>query len=415
MARCRVIWYALTFLAALPLIAFSDNVNVDHQMPEVQAWESFMNAARDVGSEFLRRYPQGTESERAEALEYLSQQLATSVQLTFADRDRDLPLLRLGATNIGKWGLDGADARYVGAALDPAGRYRLSGRLGTARVTAVQIVRDHPTYAAYGSLADADLGSPGSEVSILIAAERPATWYGPWLELSPQANRLLIREYFGDWGTEQPATWRLERLDPSATAAPLPVLRDATTALGLVQSRFENRLHIWMPWIERTRERLVNRLVQLSPDGQGLTNNVYGEGWFRLADDEVLLIEMDAPQAALWSFQLGNLWWESLDYIHRTGSINGYQALPDSDGRYRIVIAATDPGYANWLDTSGHGEGAIMYRFQNSHNAPLPTARLLKRSALAAAMPFDATRVSPKQRSVQIAERRVHAQRRWSP
>lgn len=415
MSRAGYACAVAVLLGVASMTVFGEQRGDDGPSADIRAWEAFMNAARDAGSEFLRRYPQGEGSDRAEALLYLSQQLAGSVQLTLADQDRDLPLLRLGATNIGKWGFDGADARYLGAALDPAGRYRLSGQLGTARLTAVQVVTDHPVYAAHGSLSDAALGTPGSEVTVLLAAERPADWQGAWLALPAQANRLVIREYFGDWASESPARWRLERLDTAGTPAPLPDLAGATASLTKVQARFENRLHIWMPWLERTRERSTNTLVPLGPGGQGLANNVYGEGWFRLADDEVLLIEFDSPQAALWSLQLGNMWWESLDYIHRTGSINGDQAIADGDGRYRIVVADRDPGYANWLDTGGHREGAMMYRFQNSSNAPLPAVRLLKRGALDAAMPQDAARIDAAQRAEQIALRRAHAHRRWSP
>lgn len=56
-----------------------------------------------------------------------------------------------------------------------------------------------------------------------------------------------------------------------------------------------------------------------------------------------------------------------------------------------------------------------MYRFQNSRNAPLPAVRLLKRGALDAAMPRDAARIDAAQRAQQIALRRAHAHRRWSP
>lgn len=382
---------------------------------EVQAWRSYMDATRDAGVAFLEAHPQGDAADRAEALLYLVSQLSISVQMTMAARDRDLPLLRLGATNIGKWGLDGADARYLGAAIDPAGRYMLRGTLGSARISAVQVVSDFPRFVAHASLPDEDLKSAGSEVEVLLSAQRPLDWQGLWLPLEQDANRLVIREYFGDWQLEEPASWRLERLDVAAPPTRLPDPASTLPILEEIVARLRNRLEIWMPWVERTRDSLANQLVQLSPGGQGLQSNIYGEGWFSLAEDEVLLVEMEAPQAMLWSIQLGNMWWESLDYIHRPGSLNSEQSLPDPDGRYRIIIAAADPGYANWLDTGGRGEGAIMYRFQNSRNSPLPVATLHKISALPAVMPKDAVMATPAMREAQRELRRAHAHRRWSP
>ena len=383
--------------------------------PEILAWREFMDTLRDAGVAFLEAHPQGDTADRAEALFYLASQLATSVDMTLAAADSDLPLLRLGATNIGKWGLDGADAKYLGAAIDPSGSYRLHATLGSARVSAVQVVSDFPRYAAHGSLSNQELGGAGAEISVHFSAQRPADWDGLWLPLPPEADRILVREYFGDWSVEQPGAWRLERIDAGPPGERLADPAAAAVELGDATARFQHRLNIWMPWIERTRSTHVNQLVQLGPTGQGLQNNVYGEGWYRLDDDEVLLVELDAPKADLWSIQLSNLWWESLDYIHRSGSLNSAQARPDPDGRYRIVIAAKDPGYANWLDTGGHSEGAMMYRFQNTRDNPLPHARLLKRADLGSVMPENAVTLTAEQREAQRAIRRAHAHRRWEP
>lgn len=83
-------------------------------------WVELMESVQQAGVEFLRENPQTDELERAEGSLYLTQQLATSMQAVLAERDKRLPLLRLGATNIGKWGLDAPDAKYQGALLAQA-------------------------------------------------------------------------------------------------------------------------------------------------------------------------------------------------------------------------------------------------------------------------------------------------------
>lgn len=150
-------------------------------------------------------------------------------------------------------------------------------------------------------------------------------------------------------------------------------------------------------------------------EDEGLGDNAYGSGWFDLQDGELLLIELEPPDALLWSFQLGNLYWESIDYVRRTGSLNGEQLRPSSDGKVRIVIAAEDPGVPNWLDTGGYREGAILYRYQQTKSAPVPVARLLERSALRSELPPDTPTVSAEERAGELAVRRAHAARRWGP
>ena len=384
---------------------------------DIVAWEAFMNAARDTGTAFLREHPQGNEKDRAEALLYLTQQLSSGVQQTLAAADTALPLLRVGATNINKWGLDSADARYLGAALQDDASYRLSGTLGSAKLTAVQVVTDYPQYRAHASLSGRDLQADSAGRFEVHLGRTPSEgWNGPWLPLPEGANRLVVREYFGDWSQEHPGAWTLERLDqenmtPSDRVSPALVADQLEEIVAL----FTYRLAVWMPWLAKTRSERLNTLQQLSPGGQGLLNNVYGEGWFSLDSDEVLLIVLEAPEADLWSLQLGNLWWESLEYIHRTGSINGDQAIADPDGLYRIVVAPSDPGYANWLDTGGREEGAMMYRFLNSLNAPVPLVLRLSTSELQQHMPANAALISAEERTGQIALRRQHVLKRWAP
>jgi len=124
--------------------------------------------------------------DRAEGAVYLAQQAAAAVKYVLVQRDRHQPLLRVGATTLDKWGLDGADAKYLGAAIDAEGDYILHGRLGNARLFAVQLSAMLPRYTAFASLSAEEL-APGADgrFSLRISRERPAGWQGPWLPLTP--------------------------------------------------------------------------------------------------------------------------------------------------------------------------------------------------------------------------------------
>ena len=100
-------------------------------------------------------------------------------------------------------------------------------------------------------------------------------------------------------------------------------------------------------------------------------------GSWKLAPDEALVIEVTPPEGLYWSFSLGNAWWETIDYGNRQSSLNGHQAVVDSDGMVRVVVAHHDPGVANWLDTAGHREGAIILRCVRTESAPVPTCTVV--------------------------------------
>jgi hypothetical protein len=409
--NCRWIVVGLCALLAWPVHAQS---TADSDA-DIAAWIAFTEELKTAGTDFLRQHRQPAEIDRAEGPLYLAQQLAYVVNAVMARKDEAFPLLRVSATNISKWGLDGADAKYTGAALNSQGVYRLSGRLGDAKVIAIQAVRSQPTFAAFDSLGGGDLAADANgDFAVMISRERPRGWRGPWLPLHEQTTNLLVREYFNDWQSERPSTMMLERVDAVVKRAPLTLAATAAT-LDQVADEFDSRVRMWMPWLQKTRSGPPNQLHNLSPSGQGLKTNVYGEGWFKIAPDQALIIELDDPRAALWSFQLGNLWWESIDYINGTGSINGHQAVANEDGRYRLVIALEDPGVPNWLNPAGHPQGMIMYRFQHSKAAAVPTVRLASLARLREELPRDTAAVTPAQRSAEIGVRRAHAHRRWAP
>ncbi len=385
---------------------------------EVVAWQTFCDALKESGTSFLERYPQQHAIDRAEATRYLAQQVVTSVKLALVDREPELPLLRLNSSTIEKWGLDGADAKYLTAQIDSRGSYRLRGRLGDAALIAFQSYTLEPDYAPFASLSGergVDLPlQPDGSYELRLSRERPADWKGPWLALDPRATTFLIREYFDDWNDAQMSDWTLERVDAQPARAPLTP-RDSEEFLRDAAQLFALRLPMWLDNVERTRATLRNRLFTMPNEAQGLRDNVYGNGWFALEADQALLIELAAPEARLWSFQLGNFWWESIDFLNHTGSLNSAQAQRSGDGRYRIVISLEDPGVPNWLDPAGHPEGYIMYRYQRAKSAPVPQAKLVSLADLSKFLPADTPRVSADERRAEIARRRAHAAIRWAP
>jgi hypothetical protein len=63
---------------------------------------------------------------------------------------------------------------------------------------------------------------------------------------------------------------------------------------------------------------------------------------------------------------------ESLDYQNHTISINRHSASYEPDGSIRIIIAQQDPKLPNWIETAGHTEGTMCWRWYRLHEDALP-------------------------------------------
>ena len=95
-------------------------------------------------------------------------------------------------------------------------------------------------------------------------------------------------------------------------------------------------------------------------------------GSWRLAPDEALIIEVTPPEGLYWSYSLGNVWWETIDYGNRQSSLNGFRLSWTTTGRCGWWWPIATPGVANWLDTAGHSEGPIILRCVRTEVAPVP-------------------------------------------
>jgi hypothetical protein len=102
-------------------------------------------------------------------------------------------------------------------------------------------------------------------------------------------------------------------------------------------------------------------------------------GWFRLEEDEALVLRFDPVPAPYWGLELANYWYEPL--AHRSGRaiLNDRSALREADGSVVAVVSQRDPERPNWLDTAGHREGMMIFRLSRAQAPPPPIATELVR------------------------------------
>jgi hypothetical protein len=71
------------------------------------------------------------------------------------------------------------------------------------------------------------------------------------------------------------------------------------------------------------------------------------------------------------------------------------------------VVSRRDPSLANWLDTTGHSEGTIVFRNYRSKSAQVPHCRLVKFTELQQYLPKDTALVTPADRAASLEHRRA--------
>ncbi len=149
--------------------------------------------------------------------------------------------------------------------------------------------------------------------------------------------------------------------------------------------------------------------------GWGFVSGVH----FRLRPDDALIVTVSASGAPYTGIQLTNPWMIAADARRHQTSLNRSQSSPSRDGLYRYVIARTDPGAANWLDTAGLDEGFAVIRWQGIDpdkvgDDPQISAQLVKVSEVTTLA--DVARIAPAARRVQLLERgKLYVQRtQWS-
>jgi hypothetical protein len=308
------------------------------------------------------------------------------------------------------------DMRYAIVLLDGSRTYRLRGRLGELRLALWQVhshVMGHPDSAEIGNYDLAELAGPDGEVDLVISGSEGAD-----IRLDPDSplNFVLVRRILGRI-TDDYGDLHLEPADPSELDTrpleidPAHMALRVRGAAGLLRFLARN----WMVGLYEMYLRTAggkNRFSyvpgqQIATDLAGSASTTYGFCVYELAADEALVVEWDTVESAYWSWQVGDVWSNALDFINYQTDLNAADAVVDTDGKVRAVLCDSDPGVPNWLDTRGRREGVVVLRnYKERSPSVSPTARVVKLADLRASLPPGTPTVTPEQRAERLRTRR---------
>lgn len=326
------------------------------------------------------------------------------------DPDPILGVTRTSTDDVLTWGMDCPDALYTRATMRGGEIYRLFGNRGTARYVGLQTMNG--IVATTNVLVDELVVDSEGNFELLISGDERE---GNWMRIDGDNPTLVVRHFFYDWSTEVPSSLRIERIGAGSehrhrTIDPDAVISRQLVALG---EFVHANLKFFHDWGSTPPANGFLPPMNLSSVGAATENQPVIGRW-ELQPDEALILEVEPPNGVYWSYSLGNPWWETIHYGRHQSSLNAHQAVVDTDGLLRTVVCSRDPGIANWLDTAGYSNGAMILRCVRTDAAPTPTTRVVKFDEIASALPPNTKKVTEQERAAIVAARRRAVHERFA-
>jgi hypothetical protein len=342
-----------------------------------------------------------TEQDLREGFDYLAGMIRQAVAAAWAF-DKDFPYFVRSATPYTKVGLDNPDTLYFSANIRDDAEYTVCGHRGTSTDLSFQVLAGNYTPAEVpGSLNAFDDRAieinPDGSFELRFGPANPDG--GPnagtdpnYFVLGPGASMLLAREVFSDW-TAQPSTLRIQRVDRIGEAPPTPAPELTAKRMNAAAKSVTGQIKTFLQFPEWFYLKLpVNTMWEPRLTPGGLATQYSSAGHYELAEDQAMIITVPVSDAPYQGFQLGNMWYLSMDFCNHQTSLTADQARHDPDGMIRMVLSERNPGLTNWLERTGHRRGYLQFRWQRTSReftaADGPTVEVVAFDELAQRLPY---------------------------
>jgi hypothetical protein len=318
---------------------------------------------------------------------------------------------RLGGRDVpgSRWGLDNPDSVYRVIPISGAERYRIHGRVPEHRLTENYFTLWDENMNTVDVLDGRKLAVDGERRFTIDVDGDPAGGRPNHVRSSPAAHEFYIRDVMLDWQRDRANELSIERLGPAPARPPFGEREQLERAARYMWKWVKSSDR----WNAQSSDRPVNKLefvIDRQTDG-ALRNQVYILGHFQLGSErDALVVDVGLGGAEYFVCPVTNIWGTTNDVVHRTGSLNRAQSVPNPDGSYTYVIASADPGVHNWVDTCGTRQGILTLRwaeFPGGRPGPglRAESRLVPLDQLRAHLPPGTRFVTPDERRAQLAQR----------
>jgi hypothetical protein len=305
--------------------------------------------------------------QQAEGIRYLSRLTRAGLEAFVEYNDPEFPVFRRMVHETVKMGADNPDNHYYNAQISGKYEYRITGKRNSVHY--IGFFTQNGNYGTTGGLApcgalehkDMQFEEDGS-FEIILSKEKKGK---NWLKIEEETGLAMARQTFFKRDEEIPAEIHIERIGGEKSPAPLTPKRvdEGLNTAALFVAGAPMLFAKWAKGFQKHTNTLPLFDPETSNAAGGDANIIYYHSHWKLAEDEALVIDVKPPACDSWNFQLNNYWMESLDYRYFNICISKGNAVFKDDGSVRVIVSHQDPGHPNWIDTCGHSEGTMCWRW----------------------------------------------------
>jgi hypothetical protein len=343
---------------------------------DAKAFRDLLALLRSYERKFRWRRLLTRDNELAEGYSAMLDLLAVGLDC-YVHNSADEPRFVRLVSPIRKIGGDNADALYYFAPLNPGQGYKITGTMGSAAYLA---------FTTYGGVTPkkfhivSNISTPALELDgegrfeleITSDDSRPGV---NAIATDASTSCVIVRRYYLDKNAMENDPG-VQSIEPNHEAPVPPLLTG--DEMGERIRNLEQFLRGWfkitpipLPPIPPAYNKM-SRPRQASADtGHWSTpDNIHSFGFFKVADDEALVIEGRSPECLYWSVHLWNPYLQTYDYAHYPCARNSAEVELRDDGSWELMISHRDPGHPNWISTTGHPRGFVYFRWLKAERMP---------------------------------------------
>ncbi len=339
----------------------------NHRIVSGRTWNEFCDNLKSAGAALV--YPGAPQdpAQQAEGVRYLSRLTRAALEAFVEFNDPRYPVFRRTVHETIKMGADNPDNHYLNAQISGAYDYRITGKRNTIHYFG--LFTQNGNYGTTGGLAPCGVLEDGElqvetdgSFEVILSKERRGK---NWLKIEKDTSLLMVRQTYLDRAKEKPVEMTIEAVGVEGAPGVITP-KQIDEGLNMASLFVAGAPMLFSKWA-KSFQKHTNRLPMFDPKisnaAGGDANIIYYHSHWKLGENQALAITVRPPECDTWNFQLNNYWMESLDYRYYRISINSHSAVVNEDGTITVIVAHQDPGHKNWIQTAGHHEGTMCWRW----------------------------------------------------
>ena len=347
-----------------------------------EKWDSFCENLKDIGS-IIESESSLSETDQAEGYRYLLRLLRLSLEMNLEHSNSSTPSFYSLSHETAKIGADNPDNIYLNANIDGKQEYKVSGNIGELNYLSFGLKENRysidGTMISLGEIDMKDMFIEDSGDFVLYLGGTKES--KNFLAMPKNTNMLIVRQTYKDRINQTHAKINIKTVSTKASPELLSsdqLENQLNQSLAFVRGTASTFL-IWVKDFKKNHRNCLPLGDQSFFQAAGGDPKIcYLHGYYDFNKDECMQISTDIPDCEYWNFQLENFWMESLDYRHYPIHINDSSAIVKKDKSITITVSHFPINIENNLITEGRNNGAMLLRWIDAKNNPIPEVKIKK-------------------------------------